>query len=54
MSLTQVDRVVIGVDNLFQFKNLIEASKIKSLNHDWSFMISNDELLINPRNWDYL
>ena len=54
MSLTQVDRVVIGVDNLFQFKNLIEASKIKSLNHDLSFMISNDELLINPRNWGFL
>ena len=52
MSLPEVDRIVIGVNNLDQLKKLIKLSKSKILNHDFSFMISNDNLLINPTNWE--
>jgi len=45
MSLPEVDRIVIGVNNLDQLKKLIKLSKSKILNHDFSFMISNDNLL---------
>lgn len=52
MSLSEVDRIVIGVNNLDQLKKLIKLSKSKIFNHDFSFMISNDNLLINPTNWE--
>ena len=52
MSLPEVDRIVIGVNNADQLKKLIKLSKSKILNHDLSFMISNDNLLINPSNWE--
>jgi len=52
MSLSEVDRVVVGVDSADQFENLITISQLNILNYDLSFMISNDKLLINPSNWD--
>ena len=52
MSLPEVDRIVIGVNTAEQLKKLIKLSKMKILNHDLSFMISNDNLLINPSNWE--
>ena len=52
MSLPEVDRIVIGVNNADQLKKLVKLSKLKILNHDLSFMISNDNLLINPSNWE--
>ncbi len=51
MSLPEIDRIVIGVNNVDQLKKLIKLSKLEILNHDLSFMISNDNLLINPSNW---
>ena len=51
LSLTEVDRVIVGVDSLDQFKNLIKISQDSKLKQDWSFMISNDQMLINPSNW---
>jgi len=51
LSLQEVDRVVVGVDNLKQLKELIEAARLNhSLNEDL-FMISEDQRLINPTNW---
>ena len=52
MSLPEVDRIVIGVNNLDQLKKLIKLSKSKIFNHNFSFMTSNDNLLINPTNWE--
>ncbi|WP_145596222.1 aldo/keto reductase [Candidatus Pelagibacter sp. FZCC0015] len=52
MSLPEVDRIVIGVNNADQLQKLIKLSKSKILNHDLSFMVSNDNLLINPSNWE--
>lgn len=51
MSLPEIDRIVIGVNTADQLKKLIKLSKTKILNHDLSFMISNDNLLINPNKW---
>lgn len=54
LSLPEVDRVVVGVDSVDQLKALIAASQIKLPNHDFSFMISEDQMLINPSNWSTL
>lgn len=51
MSLPEVDRIIVGVNNLDQFENLIGISQSKILNYDFSFMISNDKMLINPNKW---
>ena len=32
-------------------KDVINKSKSQQSKFDWSFMISNDEMLINPSNW---
>ena len=44
----EVDRVIVGVDNIVQLKEIIEKSKLHKSNIDWSFMTSNDQMLINP------
>lgn len=54
LSLPAVDRVVVGVDNLYQLKELISASQIQPPHHDFSFMTSEDQMLINPLNWKAL
>jgi len=54
MSLTEVDRVVVGVDSLDQFKSIVAASQIQPVQQDLSFMISEDEMLIKPSNWSLL
>ena len=54
MSLPEVNHIVVGVNNLNHFKKLIKISKSKILNSDLSFMISNDNKLINPSNWNSL
>ena len=51
LSIPEVDRVVIGVDNIYQLKEIIDKSKKKEIKFDSSFMISNDQGLINPSNW---
>lgn len=52
LSLKEVDRVIVGVDNVDQLKEIIEKSKSQQSKIDWSFMISNDQMLINPYNWN--
>lgn len=54
LSLREVNRVIIGVDNFEQFKNLISASNKNLEIKDWSFMNSTDLTLINPSNWKTL
>ena len=51
LSLSEVDRVIVGVDNSNQLEEIIKKSKLKKPRIDLSFMISNDEMLINPNNW---
>ena len=55
MSLPEINKIIVGVDNLEQFHSIFLASKsiIKS-NDDHSFISSNDNLLINPFNWNKL
>lgn len=54
LSLTEVDRVVVGVDSVDQIKELIAASRMQFPQHDFSFMNSEDQVLINPSSWDAL
>ena len=54
LSFPEVSRVIIGVDNLDQYKSLILASKTNLEKKDWSFMRSSDLKLINPSNWKAL
>ena len=54
LSLPEVDRVVVGVDSVDQLKTLIAASQIQPPQHDFSFMTSEDQMLINPSNWSAL
>ncbi len=51
LSLPEIDRVIIGVDNVNQLNDIINKSKSQQSQMDWSFMISNDQALINPTNW---
>lgn len=51
LSLPEIDHVIVGVDNVYQLKDIIDKSKSKIAQIDWSFMISNDQMLINPTNW---
>ena len=52
MSLADVDRIVIGVNDLDQLKIIIKLAKSKIVNQDFPSMISNDNLLINPSKWE--
>lgn len=54
LSLPEIDRVIVGVDNADQLKELVKRSKSQNSQIDCSFMISNDKMLINPSNWDKL
>ncbi len=51
LSLKEVDKIIIGVDNIEQLNEIVLASKKKIKNVNWSFMTSNDQMLINPSNW---
>ena len=51
LSLPEIDRVIIGVENVNQLNDIINKSKSQQPQIDWSFMISNDQALINPTNW---
>jgi hypothetical protein len=54
LPLPEVDRVVVGVDSEDQLKELISESQIQLPHHDFSFMASDDQMLINPANWSTL
>ena len=54
LSLPEVDRVIVGVDNVSQLDEIIKKSKTNKSEIDWSFMTSSDHILINPTNWKLL
>ena len=54
LSLPEIDHVIVGVDNSHQLNELIKISKSQKPKIDFSFMISNDQMLINPSNWKKL
>lgn len=51
LSLDEIDHVIIGVDSFNHLKDLIQLSKFNPIKLDWSFMKSDDKLLIDPNNW---
>ena len=51
MSVSQVDRVIVGVETASQFKEIITAVNRTNIPTDWSPMACDDENLINPSNW---
>jgi aryl-alcohol dehydrogenase-like predicted oxidoreductase len=54
LSFPEIDRVIVGVDNSDQLSELVKKSKSHHSQIDCSFMISNDQMLINPSNWHKL
>jgi aryl-alcohol dehydrogenase-like predicted oxidoreductase len=53
-SLKEIDRVIVGVDNVLQLDDIVKKSKFNQSEVDWNFMISKDQMLINPTNWKKL
>jgi len=53
LSYPEIDRVVIGVDSLRQFVDIIDALNGKIIDH-FPDLKCQDELLINPMNWTRL
>ena len=51
LSLPEIDRVIIGVDNTDQLNDVLSKSKFLNPQIDFSFMNSSDQKLINPSNW---
>ncbi len=54
LSLPEISKVIIGVDSECHLKQLILATKKNPTQMDYSFMASDDEMLINPSNWSSL
>ena len=54
LSFQEIDRVIIGVDNVNQLREIINKSQSQIPDLDWSFMISDDKKLIDPTNWNKL
>lgn len=52
MSVSQVDRVIVGVETASQFGEIITAINNTNTSTNWSPMMSDDENLINPNNWN--
>jgi aryl-alcohol dehydrogenase-like predicted oxidoreductase len=54
LSLPEISKVIVGVDSEFHLKQLVIAAKKNPTQMDYSFMASEDEMLINPSNWSAL
>ena len=50
LSKPNIDRIVVGVDSLIQFKEILNLYNSVNLK-DWPNIESEDEYLINPSNW---
>ena len=50
----EIEKVIVGVDSFNQLYEIIKISQNQIPKIDTSFMISNDEMLINPYNWNKL
>jgi aryl-alcohol dehydrogenase-like predicted oxidoreductase len=53
LSFSEIDRVVVGVDNVNQLKEIIAATEL-SISCDLPDLYCEDEKLINPSFWEYL
>ena len=51
LSLPQIDRVIVGVDNNTQMKQIIEAFNPRNRPFIFPDISCDDELLLNPSNW---
>lgn len=51
LSHPEVDRVVVGVDSLFQLQQVLQVASQHPRRESWDFMASDDEQLINPSRW---
>ena len=51
LSFTEIDRVVIGVENREQLHQAVVVAGSHCPTRDWSMLESEDEKLINPTNW---
>ena len=51
MSLPEIDKIIIGVNNASQLEEIIKISSFKKTLNNFSFMKSDDQMLINPNNW---
>ena len=51
LSLSEISRIVIGVDNNDHLIEIIDSINKIEFKRDWSFMSNDDEMLINPTNW---
>lgn len=54
LSMPQISRVVVGVDNTAQLRELIAIAETRSTPQDWSALLCEDEQLINPSKWSTL
>ncbi len=54
LSLPEVDRVIVGVDNAAQLLELVDSHQINIPQHDWESIACDDEELINPSKWNQL
>ena len=52
MDISQVSRVIVGVETLAQFREIINAVNVNTFFRDWTEMTCDDHRLINPSNWD--
>lgn len=53
MSHKEVDKVIVGIDNIKQLEQIIYSSK-KSISYKYPNIFSKDAMLINPSNWTNL
>ena len=53
LSFPEINKVIVGVDTVDQFKHLIKASSSPNCSYSVD-IISNDKTLINPYLWQYL
>lgn len=53
-NIEQIDKIVVGVNNLGQFEELLEIyEKMSTLDSSLPDIASNDQFLINPSLWDF-
>jgi aryl-alcohol dehydrogenase-like predicted oxidoreductase len=50
-SLTEIDKVVIGVNSLQQLREIIDASSVKVNTAELSNIAINNSIFLNPSNW---
>ena len=53
-SLPEIDHIIVGVNSAYQLNDIINKSQSQFPEIDLSFMISSDQKLINPTNWNNL